>query len=257
MLKIINLHFKINNKSLLDSLSIDIQPGELIAIIGPNGAGKSTFLSALAQEIDAQWEDYSFKNKNISLYSKKEMPLHRGKFSQHQSSEINLKNNEIVLMGRYPYFNHLPNEKDLQIVDYWMHQTETAHLLDREYEQLSGGEKQRLHLARVFAQLDNEVENKLLLLDEPLNNLDITHQFNTLQLIKEFTRKNHTALVVLHDLNIATQFADRLILLNNGKIDSFDTAEKVLTQEKISKVYKYPCNIIHHPKTQQPIIVFG
>lgn len=257
MLAIHNLHFAINNKSLLNNISLNVNPGELIAIIGPNGAGKSTFLSALVREIDAQWEKYLFKNKDILSYTKQEMPFHRGKFSQHQSAEINLKNDEIVLMGRYPYFNHLPNNEDLEIVKYWMQQTQTIHLLDREYQQLSGGEKQRLHLARVFAQLHNEIENKLLLLDEPLNNLDITHQFKTLDLIKNFTAKKHTAMVVLHDLNMAVQFADRLILLNHGKIDAFDKVEKVLTQEKISEVYKYPCQIIKHPTTNKPIIVFG
>src|SRR5690606_33071877 len=133
-----------------------------------------------------------------------------------------------------------------------MQKTETQHLIDREYEQLSGGEKQRLHLARVFTQLENNIENKLLLLDEPLNNLDVAHQFKTLHLIKEFTQKKNTALVVLHDLNIAAQFADRLILLNKGRIELFDKPEKVLTQERISNVYQYPCSIVHHPANGQP-----
>lgn len=257
MLRIHDLNFKARNRFLLRHIDLEIYPGEFIAIVGPNGAGKSTLLSSIANEIKYEASEFSFKNKGIEKYNRHEMPLHRAKFSQHQSNEINLKNDEIVLMGRYPYFNNEADKKDLEIVEKWMQKTETSHLTDRAYEQLSGGEKQRLHLARVFAQLENDIENKLLLLDEPLNNLDVAHQFKTLHLIKDFTQKNNGALVVLHDLNMASQFADRLILLNKGSIEMFDKPQEVLTQEHISNVYNYPCTIHHHPVTQQPIILFG
>ncbi len=257
MLQVHDLNYKVKNRFLLQHIDLEINPGELIAIVGPNGAGKSTLLSSLANEIEYKANRFSFKQKEISSYSKGEIPLHRAKFSQHQSNEINLKNEEIVLMGRYPYFKYEAENSDKEIVDKWMLKTETNHLTDRAYEQLSGGEKQRLHLARVFSQLENDIENKLLLLDEPLNNLDVAHQFKTLHLIKEFTKKNNSALVVLHDLNIASQFADRLILLDKGKIELFDKPQQVLTHERISRVYKYPCTITQHPITQQPIILFG
>lgn len=257
MLQIHNLHYKAKNRFLLENIHLEIHPGELIAIVGPNGAGKSTLLSSIAHELKFEAESFLFKNKEIHQYDKKELPLHRAKFSQHHAAEINLKNDEIVLIGRYPYFDNDPDASDVHIVKECMQKTETHHLIDRDYEQLSGGEKQRLHLARVFAQLENEVPNKLLLLDEPLNNLDVAHQFKTLHLIKAFTQKYNTALVVLHDLNIATQFADRLLLLNNGKIEQFDVPEKVLTVNKITQVYQYPCTITQHPITNQPIILFG
>lgn len=257
MIQIVDLNFKVKNRFLLQKIDVEIQAGELIAIVGPNGAGKSTFLSCLTNEIAYQAQTFNFKNQPISSYSRSEIPLHRAKFSQHQSSEINLKNDEIVLMGRYPYFKNDANTSDIEIVSKWMNKTETHHLNDRAYEQLSGGEKQRLHIARVFTQLDNNVKNKLLLLDEPLNNLDVAHQFKTLHLIKEFTQQNNSALVVLHDLNIASQFADRLILMNNSTIEMFDVPTKVLTQERITNVYKYPCTITKHPVTQHSIILFG
>lgn len=257
MIQIHNLNVQVNNRFLLKNINLEIHKGELIAIVGPNGAGKSTFLSCVANEISFQSEKFFFKNTEIKSYKKDEIPFHRAKFSQHHSNEINLKNDEIVLMGRYPYFNAEPHANDLKIVEKWMANTQTNHLNDREYEQLSGGEKQRLHLARVFAQLENSVENKLLLLDEPLNNLDVAHQFKTLHLIKEFTQQNNSALVVLHDLNIAAQFADRLLLMNKSCVEIFDEPQKVLTQERISRVYQYPCSITPHPKNKQPIILFG
>lgn len=257
MVHIQDLNYQTKNRFLLQHIDLKINPGELIAIVGPNGAGKSTLLNSIANEIAYNAERFQFKNQDIDTYSKCEMPLHRAKFSQHQSSEINLKNEEIVLMGRYPYFKSEAHVSDKEIAQKWMRKTETDHLNDRAYEQLSGGEKQRLHLARVFAQLENTVENKLLLLDEPLNNLDVAHQFKTLHLIKDFTQKNNSALVVLHDLNIASQFADRLILLHKGSIEMFDQPQKVLTLERISRVYQYPCTITEHPLTQRPIILFG
>lgn len=257
MIQICNLNHKVNNQFLLKNINLNVNKGELIAIVGPNGAGKSTFLNCVASEIPYQTEKFHFKNNDINLYKKEEIPLHRAKFSQHHSNEINLKIDEIVLMGRYPYFNAEPKKTDLEIVHKWMQKTETQHLTNRTYEQLSGGEKQRLHLARVFTQLENSIENKLLLLDEPLNNLDVAHQFKTLHLIKNFTNKNNAALVVLHDLNLASQFADRLILMNKSGIEIFDVPKKVLTQERISRVYKYPCTITNHPEKNQLIILFG
>lgn len=257
MIHIFDLNYKAKNRWLLQHINLEIFSGEFVAIIGPNGAGKSTLLSSIATEIKYQAKQFDFKNKEVNKYLPSEIPMHRAKFSQRQSDEINLKNEEIVLMGRYPYFKNEANKEDIEIVNKWMKKTETSHLTDRAYEQLSGGEKQRLHLARVFAQLENSVENKLLLLDEPLNNLDVAHQFKTLHLIKEFTKMGNGALVVLHDLNIAAQFADRLLLLNKGKIELFDRPQKVLTQEWISKVYDYPCVVHQHPITQQPIVLFG
>ena len=257
MIQIQQLQFKAKERWLLKNIDLEIKSGELIAIVGPNGAGKSTLLSSIANEIAFEAKEYLFKNQKISSYSKKEIPQHRAKFSQHQSAEIHLKNDEIVLMGRYPYFTNEPNKEDWEVVNLWMQKTQTNHLTDRDYEHLSGGEKQRLHIARIFTQLENEIENKLVLLDEPLNNLDVAHQFKTLHLIKEFTNKKNSALVVLHDLNIAAQFADRLILMHNGKIEIFDKPEKVLTQERITNVYQYPCTLTKHPITEQPIILFS
>lgn len=257
MVQIHDLSYKTRDRFLLQNIDLKVNSGELIAIVGPNGAGKSTLLSCIANELKYNANQFILKDKDIKSYSKKEIPFHRAKFSQHQSHEINLKNDEIVLMGRYPYFHNEPDTEDFEIVKTWMNKTETNHLNDRDYEQLSGGEKQRIHLARVFSQLENLVENKLLLLDEPLNNLDVAHQFKTLHLIKEFTQKQNSALVVLHDLNIASQFADKLILLNKGIIEIFDEPQKVLTQERISRVYQYPCTITNHPTNDQSIILFG
>ncbi len=138
-----------------------------------------------------------------------------------------------------------------------MTKTDINHLKDRDYIHLSGGEKQRVHLARVFVQLENEVNQKLLLLDEPLNNLDVSHQFNLLEILNDFKQKGNLVILVMHDLNLTSQFADEVILMNKGKIVYQDSPEKVFRPEIISTIYRFPCTICKNPIDQKPLILFG
>lgn len=257
MIVLKQLNYSVGKCLLLQGIDLSIEAGKLVAIVGPNGAGKSTFLKVLGQEICADYVQFSFKNQEMCMFAKSELPFHRAKFSQHHAQEIHLPIDDVVMMGRYPYFDHEPTELDREVVRKCMQQTETEPLIDRAYEQLSGGEKQRLHLARVLAQLENEVENKLLLLDEPLNNLDVAHQFKTLQLIRSFVENGNTALVVLHDLNMAAQFADEVILLHRGQCVAQGTPKEVLEVSLLEKIYDYPCSVVEHPKNKQPMILFG
>lgn len=257
MLKTKDISFGYKNHKLLHEISFDVNSGEFIAILGPNGAGKSTLLSYISNELDQKNKAVLFKDKPISEWSYTELPKHKAKFSQHQASDISLAIKEVVMMGRYPYFSNTPSQKDEEAVDKWMKATETYHLIDRTYEHLSGGEKQRIHLARVLAQLENEHRKKLILLDEPLNNLDVTHQFRTLDLIKKITQADNTAIVVLHDINLAAQYADKILLLSKGRLVGFDKPELILTQETVSEIYNFPCVVTKNPINQQPLILFG
>lgn len=257
MLKAKNVRFAVKNHLLLDEISFAAEKGEFIAILGPNGAGKSTLLSYISNELEQKNKTVLFKEKLISQWDKRELPLHKAKFSQHQAGDITLEIKDVVMMGRYPYFDNTPSEKDGQAVEKWMEATDTTHLKNRSYEHLSGGERQRVHLARVLTQLENNIENKIILLDEPLNNLDVSHQFKTLEIIKNLTKKNNTAIVVLHDINLASQFADKILLLKKGKLVAYDTPANVLTEEMISEVYNFPCYVSVNPINQQPLILFG
>jgi len=257
MLTAKNIQFAVKKRALLNGISFEAKEGEFIAILGPNGAGKSTLLSYISNELEQKNDAVVFKNKPIHQWNKRELPLHKAKFSQHQATDITLDIKEVVMMGRYPYFDNAPSEEDVAAVEKWMAKTETQHLQNRSYEQLSGGEKQRVHLARVFTQLENTVENKIILLDEPLNNLDVSHQFKTLEIIKKLTENKNTAIVVLHDINLAAQFADRILLLKEGNLVAYDTPTNVLTEEMISDVYNFPCIVSVNPINQQPLILFG
>ena len=257
MLSAKKISFGYKHHRLLNEISFEANAGEFIAILGPNGAGKSTLLSYISNELDHKNKAVLFKNKPISQWNISELPMHKAKFSQHQASDITLSIKDVVMMGRYPYFNQTPSATDEAAVDSWMKTTDTYHLKNRTYEHLSGGEKQRIHLARVLTQLENEHRQKLILLDEPLNNLDVSHQFRTLEIIKNLTKKQNTAIVVLHDINLAAQFADKILLLKKGCLVAYDTPENVLTQQLVSDTYNFPCIVTQNPINKQPLILFG
>lgn len=257
MLKADQIQYKHKEFFILDEVNVSLEYGEFLAIVGPNGAGKSSLLSILANEIKQEKQKILFKDKNIRDWEVRELSMNKAKFSQHNSNEIPLQVKDVVMMGRYPYFDSQPRKEDFEAMNKHLYETDVYHLKDREYSTLSGGEKQRVHLSRVMAQVENEIEKKLIFLDEPLNNLDVKHQYKALEIIKKFTRNLNSAIVVLHDLNLAAQFADKILLMKSGKVSAYGTPEEVFTAENISKAYNFPCTIFENPVNANPMIVFG
>lgn len=257
MLEAYKISYSHRKFAILEDIDVKVAQGELLVIVGPNGAGKSTLLSMLANELGRNGEPIFFKKKTFEDWEEKDLARNKAKFSQSNNSDIPLSVKDVVMMGRYPYFNATPHKKDHDAVLKAMEETDVAPLRDRDYNLLSGGEKQRVHLARVLCQLDNEIANKLVFLDEPLNNLDVLHQHRILHTVKNFTEAGNTAVMVLHDLNLAAQFADKVMLLKKGKIVAHDVPDKVFTREIISKVYNFPCTICPNPVNKNPLIIFG
>lgn len=257
MVKAHQISYKHKEFHILEGIDFSLEYGEFLAIVGPNGAGKSSLLSVLANEIKQGNQKILFKDKPISDWEVRELSQHKAKFSQHNSNDITLDVKDVVMMGRYPYFDAQPRKEDLEAMNNMMYETDVYHLKDREYNTLSGGEKQRVHLSRVMAQLQNDIAHKLLFLDEPLNNLDVKHQYKALEIIKKFTQKANSAIVVLHDLNLAAQFADKILLMKSGKVAAHGTPQEVFTADTISKAYNFPCTICDHPITNNPMIIFG
>ncbi|KAA0130740.1 heme ABC transporter ATP-binding protein [Chryseobacterium sp. SN22] len=256
MIRAHQITYKHKDFHILDAVDVHLEYGEFLAIVGPNGAGKSSLLSMLANEVKCK-QQILFKDRSISDWPVQELSRHKAKFSQHNSNDIPLDVKDVVMMGRYPYFDAQPQKEDLEAMNNMMYETDVFHLKDREYNTLSGGEKQRVHLSRVMAQLQNEIVHKLLFLDEPLNNLDVKHQYKALETIKNFTRKTNSAVVVLHDLNLAAQYADKILLMKSGRAAAYGTPEEVFTAENISNAYNFPCTICEHPITHNPMIIFG
>ncbi|WP_294311445.1 heme ABC transporter ATP-binding protein [uncultured Chryseobacterium sp.] len=256
MIRAHQISYQYKDFHILDAVDVHLEYGEFLAIVGPNGAGKSSLLSMLANEVKSR-QQIVFKDKNISDWPVQELSRHKAKFSQHNSNDIPLEVKDVVMMGRYPYFDAQPKQEDLEAMNKMMYETDVYHLKDREYNTLSGGEKQRVHLSRVLAQLQNRIAHKLLFLDEPLNNLDVKHQYKVLETIKEFTQKANSAVVVLHDLNLAAQYADKILLMKSGRAAAYGTPEEVFTGENISNAYNFPCTICEHPVSHNPMIIFG
>ncbi len=257
MIEVEKLNFKTKKCYIIKDIDFECHSGEFIAVIGPNGAGKSTFMNLLCNEIHQKNNEIKFKTCQYEKWCTKELPKHKTKFSQSFTHDIPLDVQQVVLMGRYPYFESNPSPEDLEVVAQAMASLDITKYKNTQYNHLSGGEKQRVHLARVLAQLNNNIEKKLFFLDEPLNNLDVLHQHNTLQLIKEFTSKGNTAIVTIHDLNIAGQYADKILLLDKGKKIKYDKPSIVLQEELLSKIYQFPCKVITHPLNNNPLILFG
>lgn len=245
MLTAEHLTFHCATRTLIDDVSLNINAGEIVVIIGPNGAGKSTLLRLLTgYQAPSSGECYLL-NQPLSQWSAKQLAKLRTVMIQQSQLSFPFKVKEVVAMGRAPY----GKAHCVEAIDETMLQTDCLRLADRDYRSLSGGEQQRVQLARVLAQLwQPEPTEKLLFLDEPTSALDLYHQQHTLRLLKQLATNQRLAVCcILHDLNLAALYADKIILLNQGKIVEQGTPVEVLTVENIHKWYGVELGIYHHP----------
>ncbi|MDP3388271.1 MAG: ABC transporter ATP-binding protein [Eubacteriales bacterium] len=235
LIEVKDLSYKINGRKIVDNLSFTINKGEFVSIIGPNGAGKTSLMRCLSNNLKFEGE-VRLKDKNIKDYGMREKARIIGVVPQEYSLPFNFKVNDIVKMGRNPYLkkNQSMDRTDNGIVIKAMQQTNTYEYKDRFYNSLSGGEKQRVITARALTQ-----QPEILFLDEFTSNLDIHNQLEIIELIYEMNRlKGITVLSIMHDLNMASRFSDRILLMIEGRMEIFDTPENVLKEEILSKAYK-------------------
>jgi iron complex transport system ATP-binding protein len=244
MIRCENIEYSIGRKNLLTNINCSFGKGKLNLIIGPNGAGKSTFIKLLSGQILPKKGNIFFDEKLISQFSIREMAKIRAVLSQNIDLAFPMKVREVIMMGRYPHFDGKPSKKDVIACNEAMELFSVLEYANRNYLSLSGGEKQRVQFARVFAQIwHSELGQRYLFLDEPLTYLDIKHQITFLKEIKRFVLKENLLVIgVLHDLNLAAQFADDLILLHQGKLICQGTPMEVLNEENILKTFELRLN---------------
>ncbi|GLU55151.1 heme ABC transporter ATP-binding protein [Dyadobacter frigoris] len=254
MIETNKLHFCVKNKSLLQDINFKAKTGEFWAIVGANGAGKSTLMKVLSKEITPTSGTVSFHGKDLRKYNLKELAQKRAVLAQQNVITLSFTVHEIVLMGRYPFYDSKPSQKDLTIVDRCLQKVGIAHFSDRIYPTLSGGEQQRVQLARTLAQIW-EVREGFILLDEPTSGMDLLHQYETFQLAREMTRKGYGVIAVVHDLNFALQYADQVLMLKKGKTFAIGTAHEVLTGENIREAFGVSVRIIQPDDTPFPVII--
>ncbi|WP_165312304.1 heme ABC transporter ATP-binding protein [Vibrio ziniensis] len=242
----------LGDKKILDDIDLTLNRGEFTVLLGPNGTGKSTLLKALTGELNAKGE-FSLFGQNRDSWPASLLAKHVGVLPQSSSLSFNFMAKEVIELGGIglTMSNHQLNG----VVTKNMRATDVEHLGFRSYPTLSGGEKQRVHLARVLTQLEQSGKNKILLLDEPTSALDIHHQHTTLALARILANQGATVVAVLHDLNLASQYADRIVMLNQGKIEADDIPAKVLKPEIIEAVYHHKVDIIAHPTYGHPVVI--
>ncbi len=251
MLKAENLWFSYKNP-VIEDVSLTIEQGSLGVLIGPNGSGKSTLMKMFAALLTPNKGKVFLANQLLKNISRRELAQQIGYVAQETKIEFPLSAFEFVLQGRFAYGQGFgfEQDKDLQLAHKIMQLTSTDSFVERRINALSGGERQRVFLARALAQ-----EPKLLLLDEPTANLDISHQVATFKLLRELThQQNLTVLLITHELNLAAEFADKVFLLKKGRVFSQGTPKQVLVQSVLESVFETRLLIDNNPKSGAPRI---
>jgi len=225
---------KIYYKSIkaLDGVSLEVNSGEILSIVGPNGAGKSTLLKVISGVLKPKIGAVYFDGRLLREIPQKEVAMKTGLVPQRISSTGTLTVFDFVLTGRRPYINFMPTKIDEEKAYEALKKVNAAHLVNRTLEELSGGELQRVLIARALA-----VEPEVMLLDEPTSNLDLKYQQETLNLLKVLRSKGLTIIMTIHDLTQAYRISDKILMLKNGRVFATGKPEEVLTPQNILTVY--------------------
>lgn len=259
MIKAVNLFVEVlDNICLLEDFEIEIDSGYLYTIIGKNGAGKSTALKAISGDIKASKGTVYFDDSCLNQINLNEIAKKRAILSQKVTLQFDFRVHEVVALGRTPHSGFFNSINDQKIIYECLEMVDAAHQINRNYITLSGGEQQRIQIARALAQIWTHLKEKkpsYLLLDEPLANLDVAHQHEIMCLLKYLCKNNVGILTIIHDLNLAAQYADIVYVLKNGKTIAKGSPFDVFTEDIISNAFDHPMSVVPHPKIQCPLII--
>ncbi len=255
LLEIKSIFFKIKDKVILDDISLHVESGDMVSIIGPNGSGKTTILKAISNEISITDGEINFINKNISDWDLNDFANKKAVLSQSNNLVFPFSVIDIVKMGRFPLKNKGNQIEENNLCKKILNIFDLDDYVNQNYITLSGGEKQRVQLARVIAQIwSDDYSKKLLILDEPTSYLDIKHQHLLFQFLKELNKKGLTIIMVLHDLNHALLNSNKIVVLKDSKLISFGETKNIITEELIKKVFEIDLKLINYKGSDTPII---
>jgi iron complex transport system ATP-binding protein len=246
-----NVGVRLQTRDLLRDVSLSFAGRELAVIVGPNGAGKSSLLKVLSGHWRASEGVARMNGRPLARWQPRELARHRAVLPQSSSIPFAFTAHEIVALGRSP---HGDTARSTPIVEAMMRRTDTLHLASRSATTLSGGELQRVHLARVLTQLEGDPTG-VLLLDEPTSNLDPLHQHIVLRIAHDFAKGGGTVVAVLHDFNLALQYADRVIVLAAGSLAADGPPEQTLTPDLLASVFGVRAALARHPFAEAPAML--
>ena len=240
-LQAIGVEVRARTRTLLRDVSIDVAPGELVAIIGPNGAGKSTLLNALAGDRALSSGEILLDGRPLSQWSKLELARRRAVLPQHSAVAFDFTGLQIAMLGLLAFRGTLSEGEMQAVAEKALAETEALGFADRPYTVLSGGERQRVQLARVLAQCDADpAATPFLLLDEPITGLDLSHQHAALASARRRVDRGLGVLAVLHDLNMAARYADRVGIVEDGRVTNLGPVRQTLDPDRLSAVFATP-----------------
>ncbi len=243
MIDIKNLTFSYGDKKILKGISLNVENSEILGILGPNGSGKTTLINVLDGYLKKDTGDIIIKGKNIEKYSRKELARIMGVVPQDMIPAFDFTVYEIVAMGRYPHLGIIDpiSDNDERLIFDALKKTGTYDLKDKSIREISGGERQRVFIARAIAQ-----DPAIILLDEPTSNLDIRYQIEILEIIEKMREGGKTIVMSMHDVNLAIRYCTKLALISDGKIYAIGEPDIVINEESIQNVYGIRGKIIRN-----------
>lgn len=260
MLAASDIYLSLGGAPILRGLSIALRPYEFVAVIGPNGAGKSSLMNVLSGVMEADDGDVTLDGCHLSNWRPEALACRRAVMPQTPTLSFPFNALNVVLLGRSPYVGSSSRRLDLQVAEAALEETGALHLVERIYPTLSGGERQRVHLARILAQIwptetEKEPASRYLLLDEPTNNLDIAHQHAMMATASRFAKAGYGVLAILHDPNIAAIYADRICVLDAGRIVADGPPETIITPTLLERTFGLRVTVMLHPEHGRPVML--
>ena len=251
LLEITDLSLWIRGRNLLANINLQLHAGQVTVLIGANGAGKSTLFKCIAGEHQPCGLMRLF-GRERAAWSRQALARQLAVLPQQSNLQFPFLAHEVVSLGRIPH--HTSEHDNLPIIEQAMQRAQVWHLKDAPYPQLSGGEKQRVHFARILAQLSGSETARLLLLDEPTAALDLGQQHSLLQEAQRLATEGCAVLVIVHDLNLAARYGDQLVLLDAGEIASIGNPEQVLTTANVARYFGYQAQLLYSPAGYQVLV---
>ena len=245
-----SVSLKLDNRQILKDVSLEINESEIVSVIGPNGAGKSTLLNVLTGDISPDSGDINYDNKQLNKISIQERAFTRSVMSQMQTLVFNFNVKDVIEMGWLQRGNSDFSSNFSMAFEAVTTECNVHNLVHRKFNSLSGGEQRRVHFARTLLQLwrpSQSNDPRYLLLDEPTANLDLSSEMLLMNILKARASSNVGILVILHDLNLASHFADKIAIMKDGEIKAFGKPEEIMTDDFLTSIYEVPIKVKYDP----------